>query len=172
MKKFFFAVFFIFFSCFTSFNLANSEIINLQNEEKKFNDWKVFCEIDAMMNIAYCKLASKFYDSSSVLTIQPSTKFVNQLFLIIPQIKIGSFVKVRVDQNDLILSRNVNDKDFGLIPLEDQQKNTLFSQMKNGDFLFLRFNVRDSEKEITIKLNLKAMKDLYFLCVYIYISKL
>ena len=136
-----------------------AEIIDVKNEEKTFGDWKVFCEIDDMMNIAHCKLASKFYDSSSVLTIQPSTKFVNQFFIIIPQIKVGSFVKIRVDQNDLILSKNIGTRDFGLIPLEDRQKNMLFLQMKNGDFLYLRFSIPTSEKEITAKLNLKDFRN-------------
>ncbi len=41
-----------------------------------------------------------------------------------------------------------------MLPIEQSQKNTLFNQMKKGDNLFLRFNVADSEKEITIRLNL------------------
>lgn len=155
---------FLTFFLVTVFQLASAgnvfaEIIDVRNEEKTFGDWKVFCEIDDMMNLAYCKLASKFYDSSSVITIQPSTKFVNQFFIIIPQIKVGSFVKIRVDQNDLILSRNIGTKDFGLIPLDDQQKNMLFLQMKNGNFLYLRFSISSSEKEITAKLNLKDFRN-------------
>lgn len=148
-----------FLAVFLSFSAAQAEIIDIQNEEKLFGDWKVFCEIDAMMSLAHCKVASKFYDSSSVISIQPSAKFANQFFIIIPQVLVGTFVKIRVDQNDLILSRNINNKDFGLIPLDDTQKNQLFSQMKNGDFLFLRFSVRGSEKEVTIKLNLKDFRN-------------
>ena len=56
---------------------------------------------------------------------------------------------------DLILSQNASQKEFGLVPISAQQKNILYSQMKNGEYLFLRFNVGDSEKEITAKLNLK-----------------
>ena len=157
MKKSF-AFFLVTFFCLTSFNAAKGEIIDVQNEEKTFGEWKVFCEIDAMMDLAHCKIASKFYQNTAVISIEPTVKFLNQLFIAIPQIRVGSFVKIRVDQNDLILSRNLNAKDFGLIPLDDAQKNALYNQMKSGDFLFLRFNVRDSEKEITAKINLKDFR--------------
>ncbi len=138
---------------------AAAEIIDIRNEEKTFGEWKVFCEADDMMNIAHCKIATKFYDNSSVITIQPTAKFANQFFIIIPQIQIGSFVKIRIDQNDIMLSKSMTNKDFGLINLSDEQKNMLFLQMKNGDFMFLRFSVRGSDKELTIKLNLKDFRN-------------
>ena len=136
-------------------NIAQAEIIELRNEEKTFGDWKVYCEIDDMMSSAHCKIASRFYDNSSVISLQPTNHFANEFFIIIPKIKIGSFAKIRVDKNDLILSQNASQKEFGLVPISAQQKNTLYSQMKNGEYLFLRFNVNNSEKEITVKLNLK-----------------
>ena len=164
MKKILMTIFLATLFQLTSFNQAGAEIIDVRNEEKIFGDWKVFCEIDDMMSLAHCKIAAKFYDNSSVITIQPSAKFANQFFIIIPQVAVGSFVKIRVDQNDLILSRNINSKDFGLLPLDDQQKNALFLQMKNGDLIFLRFTARESAKEITIKLNLKDFRAA--LCYY------
>ena len=100
-----------------------AEVIDVRNEEKIFGDWRVYCEIDDMMSYSHCKIASKFFDNSSVITLQPFAKFANQFFIIIPQISLNSFVKIRVDQNDLILSKNLTNKDFGLIPLDDQQKN-------------------------------------------------
>ncbi len=159
MKKIFFAFFLTTFFQLTSFNPAKAEIINVQNEEKNFGEWKVFCEIDVMMDLAHCKIASKFYENTAVISIEPTIKFLNQLFIAIPQIRVGTFVKIRVDQNDLILSRNVSTKDFGLILLDDVQKNSLYNQMKSGDFLFFRFSVRDSEKEITAKINLKDFRN-------------
>ncbi len=142
----------------TSANQARAEIIDIQNEEKTFGDWKVFCEVDAMMSLAHCKVASKFYENTAAISIEPTAKFFSQLFVIIPQAKIGSFVKIRVDQNDLILSKNIEVKDFGLIPLDDTQKQNLFSQMKAGDFLYLRFSVRAAEKEVTAKISLKDFR--------------
>ena len=59
----------------------------------------------------------------------------------------------------MILSKNLTNKDFGLIPLDDQQKNILFLQMKTGDYLFLRFNVRGQTKEITAKINLHDFRN-------------
>jgi hypothetical protein len=137
---------------------ARAEVIDLRNEEKIFGDWKVFCETDEMMAMSHCKIAAKFYDNASAITIQPIAKSTNQFFTIIPQVQISSFVQIRVDQNELILSRNVTDRDFGLVPLDDAQKNSLFAQMKNGEFLFLRFSVRDSEKDITVKLSLSNFR--------------
>ena len=138
---------------------ANAEVIDVRNEEKNFGEWKVICEIDDMMSYAHCKIATKFFDNSSVITLQPFAKFANQFFIIIPQISLGSFVKIRVDQNDLILSKNISAKEFGLIPLDDLQKNNLFLQMKTGDFLFLRFNIKGQQKEITAKINLQDFRD-------------
>ena len=138
---------------------ANAEVIDVRNEEKNFGEWKVICEIDDMMSYAHCKIATKFFDNSSVITLQPFAKFANQFFIIIPQISLGSFVKIRVDQNDLILSKNISTKEFGLIPLDDLQKNNLFLQMKTGDFLFLRFNIKGQQKEITAKINLQDFRD-------------
>ena len=146
---------FILFHVLIFKNIAQAELIELHNEEKTFGDWKVYCEIDDMMSSAHCKIASRFYDSSSVISLQPTNHFANEFFIIIPKIKIGTFAKIRVDKNDLILSNNASQKEFGLVPISTQQKKSLYSQMKNGEYLFLRFNVNNSEKEITAKLNLK-----------------
>ena len=153
MRKILFTLLLIAF-CFN----ARAEVIDLRTEEKIFGDWKVFCETDEMMAMSHCKIAAKFYDNASAITIQPIAKSTNQFFTIIPQVQISSFVQIRVDQNELILSKNVTDRDFGLVPLDDAQKNSLFAQMKNGEFLFLRFSVRDSEKDITVKLSLSNFR--------------
>jgi hypothetical protein len=158
-SKLFLLLFLTAFFHFASFNQTKAEIIDIQNEEKTFGDWKVFCETDAMMDIAHCKIGAKFYDNTAVINIEPTTKFLNQFFIVIPQIKIGSFVKIRVDKNDLILSQNANAKNFGLIPLNDNQKNALYQQMKLGDFLFLRFNIQGLDKEITARISLKDFRN-------------
>jgi len=147
------------FFLLTSFNQADAEIISIQNEERVFGDWKVFCEVDVMMDIANCKVASKFYENTAVVTIEATQKFLSRFFVVIPQIKLGSFVKFRVDNNDLIISPNAVQKDFGLIPLAENQKNIIYNEMKSGNFLFLRFNVRDSDKEVTAKINLKDFRE-------------
>ena len=158
MKKKILTIFLTTFFSLTSFNQLHAEIIDIQNEEKNFGEWKVFCEVDAMMDIAHCKVASKFYENNAVVTIESTSKFLSQFLIVIPQIKIGSFVKIRIDRGDMILSQNASQKDFGLIPLSEEQKNIIYKQMKTGDFLFLRFNVRDSDKEITARINLKDFR--------------
>ncbi len=149
----------LFFKLIFLFNFANGEIIGIREEEKQFGQWKVFCEIDEMMDSAYCKIANKFFDQTSVLTIQPTKNSASQFFIIIPQIEIGNFVAARIDNGDLILSRNILKKDFGMIPFEDAQKNSLFLQMKKGDFLYFRFKLQNNDKEITVKLNLNDFRD-------------
>lgn len=142
-----------------------AEIIGLQKDEKKFGEWKVFCETDVMMGNSHCRIGMKFFDNASAVTIEPSGKAsFNQFFITIPKIKLGGFLQIRVDQNDLIFSKVVKEADFGLISIDDDQKNTLFSQIKNGDFLFFRFNIRDSDKEITAKINLNDFRNALAYC--------
>lgn len=136
-----------------------AEVVDLKKEEKVFGEWKVFCEIDMMMDLSYCKMAVKFYENTAVLTVEPEPKILKKLFIVIPQIKVVSFVKIRVDQNDLILSRNVNSNDFGLIGLDDKQKEILYQQMLHGKSLFLRFYTRNSDKEVTVKINLDDFRN-------------
>ncbi len=149
---------------FFSHNIQ-AEIIGLQKDEKKFGDWRVFCESDVMMSATHCRIGLKFFDNASALTIEPSGKLFNQFFITIPKIRLGSFLQIRVDQNDLILSNVVKEKDFGLIEINTDEINILFSQMKKGDFLFLRFNIKESEKEITAKINLNDFRGALAYCV-------
>ncbi len=156
MKK---ILFFLVLSLFAFNSNLKAEIVNLQKEEKKFGDWKVFCEIDAMMDAKHCKMGAKFFDNASSITLEPNPKSFSQLFIVIPQIKTGSFLKIRTAKNDLILPQVVDKRDFGMIKLDDRQKKILFDQMKNEDFLFFRFNINDSDKEITAKINLNDFRN-------------
>lgn len=146
------------FACITAFSQARADVVGVENEEKSFGDWKVFCETDVMMEVSNCKVAAKFYEKTAVISVEPGVKFANKLFIVIPQIRPESVVKIRVNKNDLIFSNSVQAKDFGLIALDDEKKSALYSQMRNGEWLFLRFNVRDSEKEVTVRLSLKDFR--------------
>jgi hypothetical protein len=157
MRKIFTVFLLVFFVL--SNHSAQAEIIDVTNEEKVFGEWKVFCEVDDMMDTSYCKIASKFYQNTAAITIEPTAKFLSQLLIVIPQVKIGSFVQIRVDRDDIIISKNISAKDFGLIPLDDEQKNSLFRQMKSGNYLYLRFNLRDQENEVTARINLKDFRN-------------
>lgn len=157
MKKIIFLLFFISFSLSISNVLA--KIVEIQQDEKTFGDWKVYCETDIMMDNSHCKIATKFYENNSVITIEPTAKFFNQLFIVVPNIKTSSFVKIRIDKNDLILSDNIKAKDFGLVRLDDAKKNILYGQMKDGDFLFLRFSIKGSDREVTTKIDLNDFRE-------------
>ncbi len=143
-------------------NNSYAEIVSVKKETKNFGEWKSFCETDTMMNATHCRLGAKFFDNASVIAIEPSNQFFSQFFITIPKIRLKSLVQIRVDNNDLIFSRDLKKEDFGLIALTDEQKKTLFAQMKNGEFLFLRFNISDSDKEITAKINLVDFQNAIF----------
>ncbi len=134
-------------------------ISNTQKEEKKFGDWQVLCEIDQMIGGTYCKIAAKFYNNTSVISINPSSKLTNQIMIVIPNIKVNSFVKIKVDKNDLIFSNLIKANDFGLIPFSAEQKNLILRQIKGGNILFIRFAGMSSEKEITTKIDLKNFRE-------------
>lgn len=132
---------------------------NTQKEEKKFGDWQLLCEIDQMLSGTYCKIAAKFFNNTSVISIDTSSKMTNQIMVVIPNIKVNSFVKIKIDKNDLIFSNLVKGSNFGLISFSAEQKSLILKQIKEGDFLFIRFAIRNSEREITAKINLKDFRE-------------
>ena len=81
------------------------------------------------------------------------------MIMVIPNLKLAETVQMRVDKNDVIFSSPVKKDDFGLVNLTPKQKSTLLLQMKKGDFLFIRFNIKASENEVTVQLNLKDFRD-------------
>lgn len=157
MKK---ILYFIILSLFLiSSSNAKAEFIDAEDEVKDFGDWKSFCKKDVMMGAMDCKIASKFYENNAVMTIEPLKNSSAKLVIIIPQVRVGDPVFIRVDKNSLIESGPIKTKDFNLVPLQKEQKDLLYNQMVNGEFLFLRFNLSDTEKEITVKLNLKDFRN-------------
>ena len=159
MKKIYFKFFLVLFFHLSSLNISYATIIDSKHEEKTFGEWRVFCETDLMMRVSHCKIATKFYKNIAVLSIEPTPKFLNKLVIVIPQSRVNSFLKIRVDNNDLILSNNISNKDFGLIPLIETQKQSLYNQMKKGDFLFLRFSINGHKEEITARINLQDFRN-------------
>jgi hypothetical protein len=137
---------------------ASAEIIDDKDEEKQFGDWKSFCKVDLMMGVMDCKIASKFYENA-VITIEPNDKLPAKINLVIANAKIGEPVKIRIDKNNIIQSKSATNKDFGMVSLDNEQKDSLYNQMLNGEFLFLRFNLQSAEKEITVKIQLKDFRN-------------
>ena len=135
-------------------NLSFAEVINLQTNDINFGEWRLICENDVMIDAPYCKIASKFYQNQAAIIIDLPSKFNNQMVMVIPNLTLGSTVQIRIDKNDIIFANQTKKDDFGLVMLSPSQKTTILSQIKKGDFLFIRFNINGSEKEITVKLNL------------------
>ncbi len=140
-------------------NQSRSEVIGVQKDEKTFGEWRLICENDVMIDVPYCKIASKFYSDQAAISLEPSLKMSNQMIMVIPDLKLAETVKIRIDKNDIIFSNLVKKDDFGLLSLSPRQKQLILAQMKKGDFLFIRFNIKASEKEITVQLNLKDFRD-------------
>jgi len=135
-------------------NLSFAEVIGLQTKDINFGEWRLICENDVMIDAPYCKIASKFYQNQAVISLELSSKLINQMIMIIPNLKLGKTVQIRIDKNDIIFASQTKKDDFGLVMLSPSQKSTILSQMKKGDFLFIRFNINESEKAITVQLNL------------------
>ena len=136
-------------------------------EEKKFGPWTVSCEIDVMMDKTDCKVFSRFYNNTSIIYVQPSNKLANQIVLLIPNVLPDTFVKMRVDKNELIWSNNVTKNDYGVIPFSDERKKTVLEQMKRGKDLYIRFSVIDNKaiegkEEVTIKISLEEFSRMLF----------
>jgi hypothetical protein len=154
MKKFLLTI--IVVTLFASPSFA--EVIGAQKEERVFGEWKLLCENDVMVDVPYCQIASKFYQDQAAISLDASLKIIDQLVMVIPNLKLGETVKIRIDKNDVIFSNPTKKSDFGLVVLGSKQKFNILSQMKKGDFLFIRFNIASSEKEITVKLNLRDFR--------------
>lgn len=135
-----------------------AKIIEEQSIHKNFGEWIVYCQSDIMMDISNCKIANKFYPNNSLLTFEPKGDYPN-ILLIIPDIKPSSYALIKIDKNQLIKSSIIKGSNFGYINLTDYQQNLIYKQMKNGDFLFLRFNVKELNNAVTIKINLKDFND-------------
>ena len=141
---------------FTLFsNPSFTEIISPQKDEIKFGEWLLICENDVMADIPDCQIANQFYQQS-VIKLAPSLKLSNQMIMVIPNLKLNESVQIRIDKNNIIFSSPTKKNDFGLVRITPQQKSTILSQMKNGDFLFIRFNINNLQK--TAKLNLKDFR--------------
>lgn len=111
-----------------------------------------------MVDATFCKIATKFYQNQATMILEPLSKMTNQMTLIIPNLQLGNAVKMRVDKNDVIFSKNAKKADFGLVHLGGGEKELLLRQMKGGDFLFIRFNINGLDQETTVKLNLADFK--------------
>lgn len=155
MKK----IFLIIFALILFSNQSFAEVIGTPKDEKNFGEWKLICENDVMVDLPYCKIASKFYEQQAVISLEPSLKFSNQMIMVIPNLKLGEVVQIRIDKNDVIFSNLVKKADFGLVSLSAKQKSIILSQMKKGDFLFIRFSITGLEKEVTVQLNLKDFRE-------------
>jgi len=154
MKKLL-SVILIYIACIST---SYSKIIENQSIQENFGEWSVYCQSDIMMDVSNCKIANKFYSNNSLLSFEPKGSYPN-LLMIIPDIKESSYVLIKVDKNSLVKSSIIKDSNFGYINLTDYQQNLVYKQMKEGDFLFLRFKVKELNKAVTIKINLKDFKD-------------
>lgn len=137
---------------------AYCKIVEEESTHENFGEWGVYCQSDIMMDISNCKIANKFYHNNSLISFEPKGNYPN-LLLIIPNIKESSYALIKVDKNQLIKSSIIKNSNFGYINLSDYQQNLIYKQMKKGDFLFLRFRIKELNKAVTIKINLNDFRD-------------
>jgi hypothetical protein len=155
MLKAFLLIFCVFVS------IINAEVIdNIVRDEKKFGEWMLICEEDVMFDNISCKISTTFYQNSSMIFIQPNNKIANQVVIMIPSVAENTMIKVKVDKNQVVTSDIIDKKmEYGVIPFSPQKQRLLYSQMIDGEFLLIRFTVRDLReiggmKDITAKISL------------------
>lgn len=163
MKKFFIII----LGCLLFNTSFAAEIIdNISKEEKKFGDWTVACEEDVMMQKVDCKIFAQFYDDNSSVYVQPNNKIANQVVVIIPSILENTNVKVKIDDNNLIISDTIDKvPEYGVIPFSPAKQKLMLSQLKTGQEMYIRFTVRDLKvaggvKKMTAKISLAEFSKL------------
>ncbi|MFC1659497.1 hypothetical protein ACFL0U_02950 [Pseudomonadota bacterium] len=150
-----------------SIDFARGETIdNIKTEFKTFDEWTVVCDKDVMMEQVRCKVAAKFYNNTASVFVQPENKVANHVVFIIPTALQGSIVKIKVGKNNVIVSNEVGDDDFAVIPMRESFKKKILDQMKNDDtYLYIRFYVRDikaidGRREITERISLAKFNEM------------
>jgi len=145
---------------FSSINVEAEIVENIKKEVKEFDDWKVICDNDVMLEEIKCKVSARFYNDTSSIYVQPKNKYTNQVVIIIPPAAPVTKVKIRVGENDVVESQEIKKEDFGVVPMEDKYRKNLLKQMKmeNG-YLYIRFVVKDNVnvegvKEITERISM------------------
>ncbi len=140
-------------ACFLIPSISHAEIIdNVIKEIKTFDEWKVACDNDTMMEKIDCKISARFYNNTSSIYVQPENKYSNQVVFIIPQAIPASTVKIRVGTNTIIESQEIKKEDFGVVPFLNQDRKTLLDQMKDEEeYLYIRFTIKDETSTDGIK---------------------
>jgi len=161
MRKFIITFIFLLFTFSNSF----AEVIeNKVQDERNFGPWQVLCREDVMMANTTCKAFSKFYNNLATVYIQPHNKVANQVVIIIPPVLENTEVKVRIDKNEIIKSRNLSKDNYGVVPFSSRDQKIMLQQIKNGKEFFIRFTIKgnesDKSEEVTVKISLAEFNNM------------
>lgn len=152
-KSFLFLFLFVF-----GINFATAEIIDNQKvTNKEFGSWIVSCKEDVMLGENSCKLFTNILDGSILFVTPNNTE--NKIVIISKEILNGDKIIFRVDKNNLIESELATDNRYNIVEMSVENKGQLLEQMKTGDNLYARLNIRDDSgkngmKQITARFNL------------------
>lgn len=136
-----------------------AERIDMEQVTRQFGDWSVKCEKDVMMGTAKCDIMAYLSDGKGFIKVFPEQDFKIQIT--IPTASVETIVKLRVDRRALLSSKLIKKSDFGAVNFTQEQLDTLFSQFKYGNYLYIRFyevdlNERGMYNEITERISLKG----------------
>jgi hypothetical protein len=151
---------------FNSTEVKAEVIDNVIKEIKKFDDWRVMCDNDVMLEEIRCKIAARFYNNTSSIYVQPKNKYANQIVIIIPPAVPVTKVKIKVGKNDVVESQEIRKDDFGVVPMESKTRKMLLKQMKTEkEYLYIRFTVKDEVnpegvKEITERISMRKFNEM------------
>lgn len=143
--------------------LAQAERVDTQKINKSFGDWKVMCEKDVMMDLSKCNILANLSNNKGFVKVMPEQE--ERLKIMIPSAGLKTIVKLRVDGKQLFNSRLVEKTDFGAIYFTVEEQQTLYAQLKYGNFFYIRFYEPDPvEKgiyvELTERISLKGFQEM------------
>lgn len=140
-----------------------AERVDLERVNRQFGDWSVKCDKDLMMGTAKCDIIAYLSDGKGFIKVFPTG--TPKITITIPTAAAETIAKLRVDRRQLLNSSLIKRNDFGVIMFTPEQLSRLFSQLKYGNYLYVRFyepdpNERGLYSEITERISLKGFLEL------------
>lgn len=150
-------------SIFTPLLGLAAERVDLERVNKQFGDWSVKCDKDLMMGTAKCEIIAYLSDGKGFIKVFPME--TPKVTITIPTAATETIAKLRVDRRPLLNSNLIKRNDFGAIVFTPEQLSKLFTQLKYGNYLYVRFyepdpNERGLYSEITERISLKGFLEL------------
>jgi hypothetical protein len=146
--------------CLKVSSIKGEVIANRKIDNHIFGLWKVSCEDDEMLEQIRCVLFCR-PTIETLLVINPYHH--KPLLLLSGDSYIPGDFFLRVDNQDLVVSKGLRDERYKIINFAEKDIITLLQQLQHGNNLYLRFRLKDMAlaegfREVTSKLPLKEFQ--------------